>query len=144
MKKFLILSLSLSFFLFAKEQQTYGDIKVSKLISIYDGDTFKVDINELPPIIGQNIPIKIANVDAPDLYSKDPEIKKKAYQAKMFTKEFLQNGSEIILKNIKRDKYFRLSADVIVDGKNLGLELINNKLALPYVKNKKPKWLIIN
>ncbi len=144
MKTFLFFSLTLSIFLFAKEPQTFGEIRISKLLSIHDGDTFKVDIDDYPPIIGKNIAIKIANIDTPDLNSKDPELKMKAYKAKIFTKNFLENGSVVILKNIKRDKYFRLNADVIVDGKNLGDELLKNKLALPYNGNKKPKWIFVN
>lgn len=145
MRKYFILCLMiLSTFLFSKEQFNYGEIKISRLHSIYDGNTFKVDIDDYPPLIGKSITIRIANVDTPDFHTKDQELKMKAYEAKMFTKNFLENGNTIILKNIKRDKYFRIIADVIVDGKNLGSELLKNKLALPYDGNKKPKWIIVN
>lgn len=144
MNKFFLFALFISFHLFAKDQAFYGDVRVSKLISIYDGDTFKVDIDEYPPIIGKNILVRIASVDCPEINSKDSDIKLKAYQAKIFSKNFLENGKNVTLKNMKRDKYFRIVADVIVDGKNLGDELLKNKLALPYNGNKKPKWIFSN
>ena len=142
-KYFCFFFMIFSFFLFSKEIN-YGEIKISKLISIYDGDTFKVDIDEYPPIIGKNISIRIAKIDTPEITSKESEIKIKAYQAKIFTKNFLEKGNIIILKNMKRDKYFRIVADVIVDGKDLGEELIKKKLALPYDGNKKPNWIFFN
>lgn len=143
-KLFFFLFIALSVLLFAKEQTTYGDLKVSRLLYVYDGDTFKIDIDEYPPIIGKNISIRVAGIDTPELRSKDPEIKIKAYQAKIFTTKFLKNGKTLLLKNIRRGKYFRLVADVIVDGKSLSDELIKNGLALPYDGKKKSKWIINN
>ena len=37
----------------------YGTVTVSKVISVYDGDTFRVNIDSLPPIVGKNIPIRV-------------------------------------------------------------------------------------
>ena len=33
----------------------FGSVLVSKVISVYDGDTFRVDIDSLSPIVGKNI-----------------------------------------------------------------------------------------
>jgi micrococcal nuclease len=137
----------LPFFILAKDCINYGETKISKIISISAGNTFNADIDEYPPIIGKNITIRISNIYTPQTTSKDPELKLKAQEAKIFTKNFLEKGKIIILKNIKRDKYFRLTADVIVDDKNLASELINNKLAQPfnaYTSNKSSNWTIIN
>ena len=41
----------------------YGTATVSKVISVYDGDTFRVDVDSLPPIVGKNIPIRLKGVD---------------------------------------------------------------------------------
>jgi endonuclease YncB( thermonuclease family) len=41
----------------------YGTVTVSKVISVYDGDTFRVNIDSLPPIVGRNIPIRVNGVD---------------------------------------------------------------------------------
>lgn len=133
-----------SSFVFAKDSLAYGETKISRIAFVCDGNTFKVDIDDYPPIIGKNISVRISNVYTPQLNSKDERLKLKAQQAKSFTKNFLETGKIIILKNIKRDIYFRLLADVIVDDKNLGSELLKNKLALPYDQNKKPQWIFVN
>ncbi len=44
------------------------------------------------------------------------------------------------LRNMKRGKYFRILADVYVDGENHGKELITKGLAKSYNSEKKPKW----
>jgi endonuclease YncB( thermonuclease family) len=51
-------------------------------------------------------------------------------------------GKKIVLKNVWRDKYFRLLATVEVDGKSVGDELIKAGLAVKYDGlNKRPvKW----
>jgi endonuclease YncB( thermonuclease family) len=41
---------------------------------------------------------------------------------------------------MQRGKYFRIVADVYVDGSDLGQELIEKGLAKPYHGEKKPKW----
>jgi hypothetical protein len=40
----------------AQAKPQYGTVTVSKVTSVYDGDTFRVDIDSLPPIVGKNIP----------------------------------------------------------------------------------------
>jgi endonuclease YncB( thermonuclease family) len=65
MKIVILLTLLLSLNLQAKPQ--YGTVTVSKVISVYDGDTFRVNIDSLPPIVGKNIPIRVNGVG----YSRD-------------------------------------------------------------------------
>ena len=48
----------------------YGTVIVSRVISVYDGDTFRVDIDSLPPIVGKNIPIRLNGVDTPEIRGK--------------------------------------------------------------------------
>ena len=51
----------------------------------------------------------------------------------------VQEAKNIELHNIKRGKYFRIVADVIVDGKSVKDELIKSKLAYPYKGGTKKK-----
>ena len=124
----------------AKDVKNYGDLEVSQLISIYDGDTFKVNIAELHPLIGDNISVRVAGIDTPELKSKDPEEKFKAYQAKALAEKVLRNSQSIVLHNVRRDKYFRILADVFVDGVNLAEVMLNSGLAKPYDGKTKPSW----
>ena len=55
-------------------------------------------------------------VDAPEFKTKDSCEKKKAKEAKLFTREFLKKGS-VTLRNCGKDKYFRLLCSVFVVNK---------------------------
>jgi len=138
MKYLLVLLISLPAFVSAKPQ--YGTVIVSKVISVYDGDTFRVDINSLSPIAGKNIPIRVNGVDTPEIRGKCPYEKKLAYKAKDFVMNKLLKAKKIELKNIQRGKYFRIVADVFVDGVSLEQELLDNGLAYKYSGKKKLGW----
>jgi endonuclease YncB( thermonuclease family) len=44
------------------------------------------------------------------------------------------------LTKLQRGKYFRVVADVIIDGVSLEQELLENKLAYKYTGGKKSSW----
>jgi endonuclease YncB( thermonuclease family) len=52
----------------------------------------------------------------------------------------LRATKSIVLKNIKRGKYFRLIADVYIDGVSLGEQLIKHGHAVEYSGKAKPDW----
>ena len=120
--------------------RSYGDAVVERVTSIYDGDTFRCDIAGWPPIIGHRIGIRINGIDTPEMRDPRPEIRELARQAKMFTVGKLRSAKRIELRNMKRGKYFRIVADVHVDGKSLAQMLLEAGLAKPYDGGKKPKW----
>ena len=51
--------------------------------------------------------------------------------------DILKETDKINLKNIQRGKYFRIVADVIVDGENLGNILVESGMAILYAGGKK-------
>ena len=118
----------------------YGTVTVSKVNSVYDGDTFRVDINSLPPIVGKNIPIRVNGVDTPEIRGKCQYEKNLALEARDFVRDKLSNAKEIKLTNLQRGKYFRVVANVLVDGVSLEQELLDNKLAYRYDGGKKLSW----
>ena len=79
-------------------------------------------------------------IDTPEMRDKRPEIKALAQKAKRFTKVNLKGGETVMLKNMQRGKYFRIVADVYIDGKNLAESPIAAGLAKPYDGGKKPEW----
>lgn len=109
------------------------------VVSVYDGDTFRCDVEGWPPIIGENMGIRINGIDTPEMNDSRPRVKVLAKKARDYARQRLENG-DVELKNIKRGKYFRIVADVYVDGSNLGNELLRQKLAKKYDGGKKPKW----
>ncbi|MCK5603005.1 thermonuclease family protein [Candidatus Pacearchaeota archaeon] len=122
------------------DSKTYGEAIVTEVTSIYDGDTFRANIEGFPAIIGERMAIRIAGIDTPEMRDKDPKVKELAQQAKQFTVKRLREGKHIVLKNIQRGKYFRIVADVYIDGVSLADELIKTGLAKPYTGGKKPDW----
>jgi len=130
----IILSLSL------QAAPQYGTVTVSKVINVYDGDTFRVDINSLPPIVGKNIPIRVNGVDTPEIRGKCQYERNLALEARDFVRARLSNAKEIKLTNLQRGKYFRVVANVLVDGVSLEQELLGNKLAYRYDGGKKLNW----
>ena len=140
MKKLLLL-LILSLGVFSSQAAPqYGTAIVSKVISVYDGDTFRVDIDSLPPIVGKNIPIRLNGVDTPEIRGKCQYEKDLALKARDFVRNKLANAKEIKLTKLQRGKYFRVVADVMVDGVSLEKELLENKLAYKYTGGKKSSW----
>lgn len=119
----------------------YGNIIVSRVTNVYDGDTFRVDIDQWPALIGKNAPIRINNIDTPELRAKCPSEKLLALKAKAFTKNKLNRAAKIELKHLNRGKYFRITADVFIDGENLAESLLAAGFAKIYSgKNKKQSW----
>jgi len=124
----------------AQAAPQYGTVTVSKVISVYDGDTFRVNIDSLPPIVGKNIAIRVNGVDTPEIRGKCQYEKDLALEARDFVRGKLANAKEIKLTNLQRGKYFRVVANVVVDGVSLELELLDNGLAYEYSGGKKVGW----
>ena len=124
----------------AQAAPQYGSVTVSKVISVYDGDTFRVNIDSLPPIVGKNIAIRVNGVDTPEIRGKCQYEKDLALEARDFVRGKLANAKEIKLTNLQRGKYFRVVANVVVDGVSLELELLDNGLAYEYSGGKKVGW----
>lgn len=122
------------------EETRPANFKNVEVVSIYDGDTFFCDIQGLPDIFGRRMGVRLKGIDTPELRDNRPHVKELARQAKMFVVEKLRAADVVELKNVERGKYFRLVADVYVDGKNLGELLLEKQLAKEYDGNAKPKW----
>ena len=118
----------------------YGVAIVSKVISVYDGDTFRVNIDSLPPIVGKNIAIRLEGVDTPEIKGKCQYEKDLALEARDFVRKKLFNAKEIKLNDLQRGKYFRVVAKVFIDGVSLEKELLDKGLAYKYQGGKKSSW----
>ena len=102
-----------------------------KVKSIYDGDTFKIDLKCDTPLFCRDLSVRVKGIDTPELKTKDECEKSKALEAKAFSTKFL-SGGKLELKNCERDKYFRALCDVFINGESLASALISQGLAYSY------------
>ena len=114
----------------------YGNAVVSKVLRIDDNCTLYSDIQDFPPIIGINMPVKINGLKPAGNTVFNQKIQK-------FLNELLLTGKnepapEIILKNIRRGDTFCFYADVEVNGDDLCDLLIENGLAQRIIEIKEP------
>ena len=95
----------------------------------------------LHPIIVGKISIRVNGIDTPEINGKCEKEKYDAKQAQQMVADILKDAEQIDLKNMERGKYFRIAADVIVDGENLADMLIEAGMAIRYDGGKKThKW----
>jgi len=120
----------------------YEDVKISKVISIYDGDTLRVNIDSFPDIVGKNIRIRIKGIDAPEIKGKCQKEIDLAIIARDYLRNAINQSSQIELRNIERGKYFRIVGELYIDGENISKSLIKEKLAYIYHGGKKRSWCL--
>ena len=120
----------------------YGHATVSKFIRAYDGDTITVNIKGWPKIIGKEVRVRIAGIDTPEIRGQSKREKELALEAKRTVEHMLSSAKRIKLKHMRRGKYFRIVADVIADGIDIGQHLIKTGQAVRYDggTQKKTNW----
>lgn len=118
------------------------NVKLNKINSIYDGDTFRATINGYPDWLGNNVPFRIYGIDTPEKgwrakceYESELSIK-----ALDFVKSMVDNGKDYRVNIYGRGSRGRILAELLVDDVNIGTELIEKGLAVPYNGKTKPSW----
>lgn len=113
-----------------------------QVLKNYDGDTITVNIPNVPALIGKNISVRVFGIDTPEVKTKNNCEKEAGRIARNLVASTLRNAQSVELHNVQRDKYFRILADVIVDGRSLKDILLKNNLAYAYDGGTKqhPDW----
>ncbi len=124
----LILSLLISTSAFADSFQI-DPIDVTK---VYDGDTFTVNLPNVPAVFGNEISVRIKGIDSPEIRTTCTYEKEAALLSRGYLTRMLESGQTIYLTNVERDKYFRLLADVSVDGADVATVMISSGHAIEY------------
>ena len=110
-----------------------------KYLKNYDGDTLTFNIPGVHPLLGKKISVRVAHLDTAEIRGKQPCEKQAARTAQRLMESLLKNAKQIDLVNVQRDKYFRVLADVMVDGKSVKELLMKNNLAYGYEGGTKQK-----
>jgi len=105
---------------------TYGSAQVSRVLNIDAACTLFCNIEAFPPLIGQNMPVRIEGVEMP-AGAVDGEIV--AFLRLVLTPAAPKPAPSILLKNIRRGVTFSLTADIEVDGKDMAQLLVEKGLA---------------
>ena len=137
-------------FLFSVKVSAYPltEIKLlsEDITSIYDGDTLTVQIPHIPDVFGKDLSIRISGIDTPEMKSTCTTKEERERERLLATKardvvlNMVASGDRVTLKGLDRDKYFRLIAEVYIDGRSIGEELISLGLAVPYSGGTKIGW----
>ena len=121
-------------------------VRSSDVVSVYDGDTFTVNIPNVPAVLGEQIGIRINGIDTPEYRSTCATAEDRAAEralaikSKNFLEEQLLDAKYIEIRNVSRDKYFRLDADVFVNDISMGQLLLDHGYAIAYDGGTKISW----
>ncbi|MCB0406548.1 MAG: thermonuclease family protein [Bdellovibrionales bacterium] len=113
-------------------RNTDSDFSCVEYVKNFDGDTLTLNIKDVHPLLGNEIGVRIAGIDAAEQHSKDPCEIEMARRAQREVETIMSSARTVDLANARRGKYFRIVADVIVDGKSLGEHLLRKRLVVPY------------
>lgn len=122
------------------------DVDPRDVVRVYDGDTFYIDIPNTNPLFGKSIGVRINTIDTPEMRSSCKILEKKlaekalAKRAKLLLQKRISKAKHIKLVNPARDKYFRILAEVDIDGRMFSDELVAAGLAKPYDGGTKEGW----
>lgn len=118
----------------------YGEVDGAVLVGCFDGDTCTFDIPAWPEVIGHKIGVRLRGVDTPEIRGKCAAEKRRAAQARDFLSALLLKARVIRLRQLERDKYFRLLATVEADGTDVAQALLGAGHARPYDGGTRSSW----
>jgi micrococcal nuclease len=121
--------------------ESYGDYQRAIYLQNYDGDTIRFNLPGYSPIAGKYIRVRMNGIDTTEIKGKCKKEKYETKQARDMVADILKGAEKITLRNMKRGKYFRIAADIIVDGESLGGLLIEAGMAIKNNGGQKThKW----
>lgn len=116
----------------ARPAGAYEDIIGVQFVRCYDGDTCTISIDHLPDVFGKNLEVRLRGWDAPERKGRCQAERDRAEAARVKLNSLLASGKVIGLTNVKRDKYFRINASIIVDGLDVGRLMAAQGYLVPY------------
>jgi len=105
-----------------------GEANISKIVEIIQGDKFIVNISEPHEFAGDSINLSLRDIKAPDAIKSCSRQLEFGAKVKEFVVQKLANATSIKLINIKKTNT-KILAQMLVDGKDLGQELLEKGYA---------------
>lgn len=97
------------------------------VVSVYDGDTIRVDIDLGFGIWKKNEPIRLYGIDAPEIRGSE---RVEGLKSRDWLRTIILNCEfEIKTFKDKKGKYGRYLAEILKDGENINHRLVNEGLA---------------
>lgn len=103
-----------------------------EFVDNYDGDTITFTIPRLYPLFGDRVRVRLQGVDTPEVKATKSCERDLAVKVKAKVRGLLNKAKRIDLVNPKRDKYFRILADVQADGVSIGEYLLKMGWGITY------------
>jgi micrococcal nuclease len=114
------------------------------VIKVYDGDTITI-ASALPyansPIY--RFPVRLNGIDTPEMHGKDEDEKIAAKNAQQALEKLILH-KDVVLKNVKTEKYGRVLADVYLGDIHLNRWMLENHYAVIYnggTKQAPQSWI---
>jgi len=117
--------------------EVYGDFHFVRYLKTTSAASFLADIPGAHPLIGQKIEIKIKGIEVPSINGTCEKERVSAKKGMELLQFILKRGRDISLHNVERGRRFRLSAVVLVNGKDIREILTAKGLAVRNVNRKK-------
>lgn len=119
----------------------FGDLEGVQFMYCLNADVCAFSIPDVHPLVGDGIGVVMAGMDAPDPVARCETAERKSKQAQHALSKILRSAEDIALREVRRDRYFRIRAVVEADGHNVADLLIERGLAKPYYnRGAPPSW----
>lgn len=119
------------------------------VISVTDGDTFRIDPEPWLKIRGLTLAIRVDGINTPEKGgdAKCEQERRNAAAATAFTKRtLLESGNKVVITDVRWDKFGgRIDAKVeLANGEDLSAKLVEKGYAMPYDgKGPKTDWCAV-
>lgn len=123
------------------------DIRVGKVIRVYDGDTItiaarlRVDDIDIPKLFRYSV--RLRRIDSPEKKTKNKKEKELAIQSRDALSDLIM-GKVVLLENVEYDKYGRLLAEILTEDRvNVSDWMLKGGYAVEYdggTKHRPAEW----
>ena len=111
-----------------------GHVRKGKIVKVYDGDTCTAIVH-LPKFGYVKIRIRLEGINAPELRTKDLEVKEKAILSRDALKKMIL-GKVVKLSCNEFDCFGRVLAEIYINKQSVNQLMITNQHAIPFKKSR--------